>query len=389
MNTRHKKMQELLIKQDIGVAIFFRPDEVLMMTGYLPGWGLSFYLVFRNNYKVLLIPEYEPGDILPGEIDIIRYPWGIMGVDPWKELTTQLIRLLKAQAVDHLPVTFIKNASQSGHALFCGEQPPLPGDIDSLLAATSKEGFKNIDNDLLELYHCKTREDLASLQLVNEISDIGIEVFYKNLTEGLTEAQLSSKIESEIQNQIGCHHGVRYAKSWAQIQSGVNTADSGFFNRSTGKIIRKNEPVLLEMATCVNGYYSDITRTGVVGDPSSLLSDIHHIVYEAQQKAVNILEPGRPISEIDYAARSYISHKGFGEYFNHALGHQLGFRYHDPGPSIVPRNNSLLKEGMTISIEPGIYGKDLRMGCRIEDNYYISTTGVIRLSKASINLSGN
>ena len=84
-----------------------------------------------------------------------------------------------------------------------------------------------------------------------------------------------------------------------------------------------------------------------------------------------------------------IEFKRFVEYFNHALGHQVGFRYHDPGSCLSPNCTDVLQEGMVLTIEPGIYGVELNGGVRIEDNFLITASGCQLLSNYPRSLRGD
>lgn len=95
--------------------------------------------------------------------------------------------------------------------------------------------------------------------------------------------------------------------------------------------------------------------------------------------AVNMIKPGVTAGEIDYAARSVIEKAGYGEYFNHRLGHGLGMSVHE-FPSIMEGNDLVIEEGMCFSVEPGIYipGK---VGVRIEDCGYVTKMALKSLQK--------
>ena len=93
---------------------------------------------------------------------------------------------------------------------------------------------------------------------------------------------------------------------------------------------------------------------------------------EAQQAAIDMIKPGVTAHDVDRAARSVIEKAGYGEYFNHRLGHGIGMDVHE-FPSIMEGNDMVLEEGMCFSVEPGIYipGK---VGVRIEDCGYVTKT---------------
>ena len=81
--------------------------------------------------------------------------------------------------------------------------------------------------------------------------------------------------------------------------------------------------------------------------------------------------PGVSASDVDNAARSVIEQAGYGKYFTHRTGHGLGLEGHEE-PYIRGDNDQLLKEGMTFTIEPGIYLPD-RGGVRVEDDFVITS----------------
>ncbi len=86
-----------------------------------------------------------------------------------------------------------------------------------------------------------------------------------------------------------------------------------------------------------------------------------------------MIKPGVTAHDVDRAARSVIEKAGYGEYFNHRLGHGIGMDVHE-FPSIMEGNDMVIEEGMCFSVEPGIYipGK---VGVRIEDCGYVTKDG--------------
>jgi Xaa-Pro aminopeptidase len=88
-------------------------------------------------------------------------------------------------------------------------------------------------------------------------------------------------------------------------------------------------------------------------------------------------------SEIDSIARDYIKEKGYNEYFGHGLGHGIGLDIHEE-PRLSPKSETIIKNGMTVTVEPGVYipGK---YGVRIEDDIVINGQEPIILTKAAKN----
>jgi len=137
--------------------------------------------------------------------------------------------------------------------------------------------------------------------------------------------------------------------------------------------------VMVELATVVDGYWSDLTYVSVAGEPNDRQREVHNRVLEAQQAAAERMRPGVPFSEPDSAARRVLEKAGLGEYFVHITGHGVGLRYHEFIPFLMPGATGILETGMVSSVEPGVYIQDFG-GIRIEDNVAVGADGPIFLS---------
>lgn len=139
------------------------------------------------------------------------------------------------------------------------------------------------------------------------------------------------------------------------------------------KTIKNNETVLIDLGCRVSGYNSDLTRIVFLGKISGKIKRNYEIVLQAQQLAIKAVRAGARISQIDKIARQYIAKKGLRALFAHALGHGVGREVHEY-PSISPRNQDILKEGMVFTIEPGVYVPGLG-GIRVEDMVLVTKNG--------------
>ena len=100
---------------------------------------------------------------------------------------------------------------------------------------------------------------------------------------------------------------------------------------------------------------------------------VYEIVKEANRRGREAVRPGVRFCDIDAAVRDYIASEGYGEYFTHRLGHNIGMQLHEE-PSVAGNNEMVVEEGMTFSIEPGIYLSG-KFGVRIEDLVLVTKDG--------------
>ena len=129
----------------------------------------------------------------------------------------------------------------------------------------------------------------------------------------------------------------------------------------------------MDFGAVYDGYHSDTTRTVAVGNATDEMKNVYSIVLKAQIAALDTIKSGVKSSDVDMAARNIIDQSGYGKYFGHATGHGVGLEIHE-SPSVSSKSKTVLKNGMVITDEPGIYlpGK---FGVRIEDMLFVTDDG--------------
>ncbi|MBQ6314581.1 MAG: aminopeptidase P family protein [Mogibacterium sp.] len=132
--------------------------------------------------------------------------------------------------------------------------------------------------------------------------------------------------------------------------------------------------VILDIGGMHDNYASDMTRTVFIGEVSERQKEIYNIVLEANKRGIAMAKPGNRMSDVDKAARDYITEMGFGEYFTHRTGHSIGLEDHETG-DVSMVNDEIIEAGQCFSVEPGIYLYDEGIGVRIEDIVLITEDG--------------
>ena len=141
------------------------------------------------------------------------------------------------------------------------------------------------------------------------------------------------------------------------------------------KILKQNDLLLFDAGVKYKRYCSDRTRVTQINKSCNFkikqnLIDkkrqkIYDIVLKAKDKALKVAKEGIKAKDVDYAAREVIDKAGYGKYFIHSTGHGVGLDIHEL-PIISKRDETILKENMVFTIEPGIYLPE-EFGIRIED----------------------
>ncbi len=136
------------------------------------------------------------------------------------------------------------------------------------------------------------------------------------------------------------------------------------------------EVVVVDIGAEYSGYSADITRTyPVSGKFSKRQQEIYQIVLDAQKAAFTRIKPGVTLAEIHQTAMSHIRGKGYADYFIHGTSHHIGLNVHDGGSTRRP-----LEPGMVITVEPGVYLPEEKLGVRIEDDVLVTDSGYRILS---------
>jgi Xaa-Pro aminopeptidase len=149
------------------------------------------------------------------------------------------------------------------------------------------------------------------------------------------------------------------------------------------KRLKKGDLILLDAGVKYKRYCSDRTRTAYFNKDFSFnleqkfkskkIQKIYDIVLKAHDKAIAKAKVGMKANEIDKIARDVIQKAGFGKYFVHSTGHGVGLDIHEM-PYISPKDETIIKEGMVFTIEPGIYIPKF-IGIRIEDMVVMQKDG--------------
>lgn len=212
----------------------------------------------------------------------------------------------------------------------------------------------------------KEQTEVEALKSAADIASRSLASVLERLRPGISEADIALDLEWEMRRLGADGRAFDFI-----VASGVRGAMP--HARAGSRVIAPRELITIDFGAIKDGYHSDETVTIACGEPDSRAKEIHALVREAHDLAITAVAPGINCKALDAIARNHISEHGYGDCFGHGLGHGVGLDIHEK-PTVSPRSEAFLEEGMVITVEPGIYIPGV-CGVRIEDMVLVTADG--------------
>lgn len=360
------------------VAVFFQEESFYYLTGHdEPGAAL------------VLIPDAPDGKSLEGPHEILYLPprnltserWqgpklgptdpgiaektGFQAVEPFANLRGELENLAKIFPTFY---TLLPGSHEEGY-------PHLTIWSEWVRKTVPQATVRDVGPTIFAMRQVKSPGELALLEKAVELSmDAQLDAM-KRMRPGLFEYQVAARMK-EIHEMGGCSR-----EAYAPIVGAGFNSTVLHYSKLDSRI-EVGDLVVMDVACEYGGYAADITRTVPAnGKFTPRQREIYEVVLGAQNAALAAVKPGMILrgtsNSLHQIAFDYINSHGkdkngqpLGRYFIHGLGHHLGLDVHDPGDTHRP-----LEPGMAITIEPGIYIPEEKLGVRIEDDVLITKDG--------------
>ena len=254
---------------------------------------------------------------------------------------------------------------------------------DGDLSYKQYQELSNIDSDIEysplsdEINEYRKIKDDEEVDTIKEAIKITEKAFKKIITyiePGMKEREVAAELEYYLRKLGGEGPSFDFI-----IASGKRSALP--HGVASDKTIETGDFITLDFGTYYKGYCSDMTRTIVVGEPEEKQVEIYNIVLKAHLEVIDKIKPGMTGQEADQIARKIIEEAGYGDNFGHGLGHGLGIEVHE-APRLSTTSEEVLKPGMIVTDEPGIYIPGWG-GVRIEDDLVITEDGCNSLNKSN------
>jgi Xaa-Pro dipeptidase len=379
---RLETLQKKMVEQNFAALICRLPENVVYLTEYWPHHGFSFVVFPQKGKAQLFIPEVEEEYTSQDWANVTTFGWGLLKdgdlYENYRRLLTDVCKSLDLSGKK----VGVEQSFEVTAPTYRAAEPVVPGKPwhDLIGSVFSSSQVVDVNDFISGARSTKTAYEIEKLRIANEIAEMGINYAIANLKPGLTEAQVGAMIEYKIRADGPGYKGARLVRAFAEVGAGpVGSTRGTLLIPSTTYSLQQGDFVMIELATDVDGYFSDLTYMAVVGEPNKRQKEVYNHLLEAQQAAAFALKPGASCDVPDLAARKVLDAAGLGKYFVHITGHGVGHRYHEFIPFLLPGTSAKLEEGMVTSIEPGVYIEGFG-GLRIEDNVAVGKNGPIFLS---------
>lgn len=212
-----------------------------------------------------------------------------------------------------------------------------------------------------KLMSVKNDGEIECIQKACTIAEDAFNLLIGDIKEGMTETEVAALLEYNMRKL-----GASGTSFETIVAFGANASVPHHVTDLTK--LRFGDEILIDFGCKVDGYCSDITRTFLFGDDGQhgKFKECYAHVLCAHRKVLDELKSGMTGKQGDAIARDYLDGVGLGKYFTHSLGHGIGLNIHE-FPSLNTRSETVLKDGMVFSDEPGVYFPG-ELGIRIEDS---------------------
>ena len=227
-------------------------------------------------------------------------------------------------------------------------------------------GDDKLSQFIKDLRIIKSADEIEKLKTAQNIAEKAYLEVLNMVKPGITERQIALELEY-LMKKNGAE---KIAFDLITVTGKKTSLPHGV---PTDVEVRNGDFVTFDIGAVYEGYHSDMTRTVAVGEVSDKQREIYDIVLKSHLAGLDAVRAGVSGFDVDKVCRDIIKDAGYGEFFGHGTGHGVGLEIHEE-PRVSPKGETILKSGMIITVEPGIYLPD-EFGVRIEDTVLVTDNG--------------
>jgi len=368
-----ERVRHLMKQQELSALVVRAPDNVLYLTNYWCMKGYDAAIFPCEGEPTLIVIEPQLGDARrncwTGDLRPFK---GYDDRDPRPPTARSLdlcLETLRQRGLTDKVAIELTNGSQAADRMVGEPTVYTQPYFDAFRNACGQ--VRDAMPLLIEARSIKTSQEIERMRLANELAALALEHTRQHMKPGMKESEVGGMFEGFVHGTgVGYKGKVEMARAFTLVWSGPGIAT---FTATGDRPIQKNEPTLLEIWVCADGYWNDLTKNLCPGRLSSKYERLLELLLKIFHEAAGYARDGASLAELDRLIRRRIAEGGYPGQPSHPVAHGVGARAHEP-PYAHQAGGGTIRRGMVLAIEPGIYWEG-GGGLRLEDNFLITDSG--------------
>ena len=360
-DTRYKRARECMAKRNLNTLL----ATSLPSYAYFGGHRIPNMIPNRSRPFIVVVPRDAPPCLViqvPFAAAAERTSW-VKDVHTWSGLPFRVDSL--ADCLTRLGLS----DSRIGCELGLEDKLGISyNDFTRLKQLLPKATFEDASDIFSDLRMIKSERETAKLRQACKTTGEAYSEFFRNAKIGMTEDEIYRMLYRSMISAGADNPSFISVKLYP---GGISTCPP------TSRRAKAGDVVWIDMGATFENYQCDFSRNGVFGEPSKEQKQAHQLVVDVTQECVKMVAPGVAVSKVATQCSKELKLRGIPEKAMGRIGHGIGLDYLEL-PSVSPTDPTILKEGMTITIEPGLLDKTAYYV--IEQNLAVTSSGHERLS---------
>lgn len=364
VSNRIDKLRQVLAEQGLDAAAIMSPANIAYLSGFQALlYSRPIYLVIDPNSTMLIVPGLEE-----------EHATHAAGID---RVVVYYEHPEKGTPGENAPDTLAAQLAAAGRKRIGIEYSTAPVALRERLKSAGMT-TSDLSPAITRMRLIKEAGEIDLMKQAAALAKIGVMTTLEAAAPGLSQLAIESLGTNAILEAAADLTAGATINLLQFTTSGPETSLPHLITTTR----RLNNPELLihSRQVSVDGERAELERTFAIGSMDAKTLEIFNVAEAAQLAAIDACQPGRPMREVDAAARSIIQKAGYGDYSIHRTGHGLGIEAHE-APYIRWDNDAPLEPGMVVSIEPGIYLPGM-CGARHSDTIVVTESGPETITSA-------
>ena len=377
-NAKLDRVRSLMAAEGVDTLVVRSPDNVCYLTNYWPMKGYDVAIVPLDGEPTLVVmePQFEEAQRTAWTADVRPFPFYDPD-DPRPPAVRAQDRCLELLAErDRGRVGLERSQGTQAAERMVGEP--------TVFWSGWFDGFDAVASEVLDAAPLlararmiKTSQEIERMRLANEICAAAMEHVRSLLRPGMKESEAAAIWQGYVHGEgTGWQGKVELALPFSLVWAGPGIRT---FSATGNRPVLADEPTLLEIWVCADGYWSDLTKNACPGTLRREYDELLDGLLGVYGAAVEHVRPGASLAELDVLIRDGLAEIGYPGQPSHPICHGIGARAHEP-PFAHRAVPTVIEEGMVLAIEPGVYWPG-GGGLRLEDNYFVTASGSEKLSR--------